>query len=95
MSALNDPKLAVVTGVTTSASGLNTMLGLEWIPDSVGKLATCVGIVLSCIMIRYWLQKMKIERREAKQRKELHDLEVKSLLLDIQQKREETKKEAD
>ena len=94
MSALNDPKLAVVTGVTTSASGVNTFLGLNWIPDSVGKLATCVGIVLSCIMIRYWLQKMKIERKEAKQRRELHELEVKNILMDIQQKREEIKREA-
>ncbi len=93
MSMINDPKTAVVTGATTAVSGLNTALGLEWIPDSVGKLATCVGIVLSCIMIKYWYQKTTNERKESKLARKIQETELQLLLQELKEKKQNEKKE--
>ncbi len=93
MSVINDPKMAIVTGATTTASGLNTALGLEWIPDSIGKLATCVGIALSCIMIKYWYQKTTNERKESRLSRKIQETELQLLLQELKEKKQNEKKE--
>lgn len=95
MSVINDPKTAAATGVTTAASGLNTMLGLEWIPDSIGKLATCAGIVLSCIMIKYWYQKTTNERKESKLSRRIQEAELQILLQELKEKKQNEKRESE
>ena len=88
MSIIEDPKMAIATGVTTSVSGLNTALSLDLIPTDIGKLATCAGIVLSCVMIKYWIQKLTIERKESKLGRQIQEAELQILLHELREKKE-------
>ena len=50
-------KAAVAVAGGTVASGIAQIL--SWIPDSIGKFATLVGVVLTLVMISYWRAKTK------------------------------------
>ena len=54
---ITSPKTAAVISTATTSTGLGTVL--EWIPDSIGKLATLIGIILSVILIRVHLASLK------------------------------------
>lgn len=54
-----DPKVGASVATATAGSGLGTVL--EWIPTDIGKLATLVGIVLSCVLIYTHLRKGRVE----------------------------------
>lgn len=53
--AIESAKVAWATAVSTAGTGLGTVLAL--IPEDIGKLATVVGIVLSCVLIWTHLRK--------------------------------------
>ena len=44
---LGDINAAAAAAVATMSTGLGTVL--EWIPNDIGKLASLVGVVLSCV----------------------------------------------
>lgn len=46
---LADARVASGVSAATTGTGLGTLLA--WIPDDIGKLAACVGIVLSLVLI--------------------------------------------
>lgn len=56
---MTDTKIATGVATTTTGTGLATFLDI--IPDGIGKLATLVGIVLSCVLIYTHLRKGRAE----------------------------------
>lgn len=71
----HNPKVAGLVGTATTGTGMGTIFDI--IPDDIGKLATVVGIILSCILIRtHWtnMKKANLElemlREEKKKRSE-------------------------
>ncbi len=60
----NNPKVASGVSAMTTGTGLGTIL--EWIPDDIGKLATLVGIILSCVLIYTHWRKGRIEYSKTK-----------------------------
>jgi len=59
---LGDIKAAAAAAVATMSTGLGTVL--EWIPNDIGKLASLVGVVLSCVLIYAHLLNAKKTRLE-------------------------------
>jgi len=53
---------SAATATPTTSSGIATVL--QWIPDDIGKLATLVGLVLSAVLIRYHVNKTRIDARD-------------------------------
>ena len=55
-------------GVGTAAAPTSTGLGmvLDYIPDDIGKLASCVGIVLSSVLIYTHIRKGRAEYEKIK-----------------------------
>jgi N-acyl-L-homoserine lactone synthetase len=53
---------SAATATLTTSSGIATVL--QWIPDDIGKLATLVGLVLSAVLIRYHVNKTRIDTRD-------------------------------
>ena len=53
---------SAATATLTTSSGIATVL--QWIPDDIGKLTTLVGLVLSAVMIRYHVNKTRIDARD-------------------------------
>ena len=53
---------SAATATLTTSSGIATVL--QWIPDDIGKLATLVGLVLSAVLIRYHVNKTRIDARD-------------------------------
>ena len=78
MSVLGDPRLATATATSSLGTGLATML--EVIPNDIGKLASLVGIVLSIVLIWYWIQKVITDGKEEARRAELHEMNKKKAL---------------
>ena len=59
--AAQNPKVqGIVAAYTVSLGAI-----LDWIPDSIGKLATLVGIVLSIMLIRVQTQNYRKAKLEA------------------------------
>lgn len=56
---LTNPKIAAAVSASTMGTGAGTYL--NWIPGDIGKLATVIGIILSCVLIYTHLRKFKIE----------------------------------
>lgn len=59
---IQDVKAATTVAVGTTATGLGTVLDI--IPDDIGKLATVVGIMLSCVLIYVHLRKGSLEKKK-------------------------------
>ena len=53
---------SAATATLTTSSGIAT--ALQWIPDDIGKLATLVGLILSAVLIRYHVNKTRIDTRD-------------------------------
>jgi hypothetical protein len=53
----NNPKIASGVSAATTGAGL----WVEWIPDDIGKIATLVGIILSCVLIYTHIRRGRIE----------------------------------
>ena len=53
---------SAATATLTTSSGIATVL--QWIPDDIGKLTTLVGLVLSAVLIRYHVNKTRIDARD-------------------------------
>lgn len=54
------PKVAAVVSAVTTGTGAGTIL--DWIPNDIGKLATVVGIVLSCVLI--WVHVINLKKAQ-------------------------------
>ena len=70
---MTDPRVTVWVASMTTGAGA----AIDFIPDSIGKLATLVGVILSVILIRVYsmtLKKIKLEM-EIISRKENERLE--------------------
>jgi hypothetical protein len=80
---ITNPKTAAATTATTTATGLSDWLNI--IPDDIGKLATLIGICLSCVLIRIQLKKGKLEY-------EVKEMEKRKLTLEIEQQEEINKR---
>ncbi len=57
-----NPKVASIVSTATTGTGIGTFLDL--IPNDIGKLATLVGILLSCVLIYTHLRKGRIEYKK-------------------------------
>lgn len=72
--------LGAKTGQIVAGSTVGTGLGtwLDLIPSEIGKLATLVGIVLSLVLIRSHLQRIKLDAQTAKValKKSLLEIEI-------------------
>ena len=59
---------SAATATLTTSSGIATVL--QWIPDDIGKLATLVGLILSAVLIRYHVNKTRIDTRDEMSRRQ-------------------------
>lgn len=72
MDLASNAKVGIVTAASTTGSGIGTVL--NWIPDDIGKLATLVGLIVSCIVgYAHWRLAQKTKTETELLRKELHD----------------------
>ena len=77
---VTDVKTAAVVAATTTGTGLGTILDL--IPDSIGKLATLVGIFLSLTLLYTHL------------RRSSNDSKIKNLEFEILRQKEKERRQA-
>lgn len=68
-------------GVATATTGTGLAAWLEKIPPDIGKLATLVGIVLSCVLIFTHIKRYVIDKR-------LKDLQIAKLEAELEKERE-------
>lgn len=63
VSLLHTPKTGAAVAGTTLTTGLSTLM--DWLPNSVGEVASIVGIILSGVLIYVHLRKSGREALES------------------------------
>jgi hypothetical protein len=72
MDLASNAKVGFVTAFGTTSSGLGT--ALDYIPDDIGKLATLVGIIVSCVVgYAHWRMSEKARVETDMLRKQMSD----------------------
>jgi hypothetical protein len=64
LDVAQDPRVAAGVSTATTGTGLGTLL--NWIPGSLGEIATLVGIALSIVLIYVHLRREFRESRHEK-----------------------------